>query len=74
MNVYDYNVNLFGSATLGVVADNPEEADRILKETLDNITVKKLKEKVSQKDEVKIVDSDVKMNVKMKNKNKDRER
>ena len=45
--MYDFNVNLYGKMQVTVVADNKEEALRILNDTIDSITVKDLKDKLS---------------------------
>ena len=38
MNNYEFNVNLYEKMKITVVAENEEEARRILKDTLDSIT------------------------------------
>ena len=43
MNKYEFNVKLFGSVTFEVKADSREEAERIVKDTMDSINVKNLK-------------------------------
>ena len=48
MNNYEFNVNLYEKMKITVVAENEEEARRILKDTLDSITVKDIKDKLSK--------------------------
>ena len=54
-----------------VVAENEEEARRILKDTLDSITVKDIKDKLSKNIDVEIKESKVVEQVSL-NRNKDR--
>ncbi len=70
--MFEYNVNLFGNAALTVVAENKEDAERILKDTMESINLKNLKEKVSSRDDVSILDSEVMIKMNEKNKNKDK--
>ena len=53
-----------------VVAENEEEARRILKDTLDSITVKDIKDKLSKNIDVEIKESKVVEQVSL-NRNKD---
>ena len=57
--MFEYNVNLLGNATITVVAENKEEAERILKDTMESINLKSLREKDSPRDDVSIIDSEV---------------
>ena len=54
-----------------VVAENEEEARRILKDTLDSITVKDIKDKLSKNIDVEIKESNVVEQISLK---KDRDR
>ncbi len=70
--MFEYNVSLLGNASITVVAENKEEAERILKDTIESINLKNLREKVSSREDVSINDSEVNINMKEKNKNRDR--
>lgn len=59
MNTYEFNVKLFGSVTLTVNADSREEAEQMVKDTMDSITIKDLKLKETDKENVAIKDSTV---------------
>lgn len=59
--MYDFKVNLYGNMGITVVAENPEEAKRILEDTLESITVKDIKEKITNRETVEIKDSSVKI-------------
>ena len=52
--MYDYKVNLYGNMEVTVVAENKDEAERILKDTIDSITVKDIKDKLSPNKDVEI--------------------
>ena len=52
--MYDFKVNLYGNMEVTVVADNKEEAQRILNDTIESITVKDIKEKLSPNKDVDI--------------------
>lgn len=71
--MFEYNVNLLGNATITVVAENKEEAERILKDTMESINLKSLREKDSPRDDVSIIDSEVMIKMSEKNRNRDRE-
>lgn len=70
--MFEYNVNLLGNATITVVAENKEEAERILKDTMESINLKSLREKDSPRDDVSIIDSEVMIKMSEKNRNRDR--
>lgn len=59
MNKYEFNVKLFGSVTFEVQADSREEAERIVKDTMDSINVKNLKLKETSKNNISIDSSNV---------------
>ena len=59
MNKYEFNVKLFGSVTMEVIADSKEEAERIVKDTMDSINIKDLKLKQTTRDDVVIDNSNV---------------
>lgn len=71
MNNYEFNVNLYEKMKITVVAKNEEEARRILKDTIDSITVKDIKDKLSKNIDVEIKESKVVEQVSL-NRNKDR--
>lgn len=55
--MFEFKVNLYGNMQVTVVAENKEEAERILQDTIDSITVKDLRDKLSPNKEVKIKES-----------------
>lgn len=57
--MYDFKVNLYGKMEVTVVAESKEEAERILNDTIDSITVKDIKDKISRCNEVNIKESNV---------------
>ena len=69
--MYDFKINLYGNMEVTVVADNKEEAQRILNDTIESITVKDIKEKISPNKDVDINKSFVEIMSK-EHKNKDR--
>lgn len=69
--MYDFKVNLYGNMEVTVVADNKEEAQRILNDTIESITVKDIKEKLSPNKDVDINKSHIEIMSK-EQKNKDR--
>lgn len=54
MNNFDYRANINYKVDLTVVAENKEEADRLLQDTIDSITEDKLKELLSQYEQVQV--------------------
>ncbi len=68
--MFDFNVKLMGNMSVTVIADNKEEAQRILNDTIDSITVRDIKEKLTNRDDVEIKSSNV--ITEMNEKNKDR--
>ena len=73
MNKYEFNVKLFGSVTMEVIADSKEEAERIAKDTMDSINIKDLKLKQTTRDDVVIDNSNVFYESRdLKNKEKER--
>jgi len=59
MNNYDYRANINYKVDLTVVAENKEEADRLLQDTIDSITEDKLRELLSQYEQVNIRNSNI---------------
>lgn len=55
--MFEFKVNLYGNMQVTVVAENKEEAERILQDTIDSITVKDLRDKLSPNKEVEIKES-----------------
>lgn len=72
--MFDFNVKLMGNMSVTVVAENKEEAERILNDTIDSITVKDIREKLSNRDEVEIKNSNVITELREKNKERGTER
>ena len=73
MNKYEFNVNLFGKMTLEVFANNEKEAEKMVKDLIDNITVKDIELKENKINEINIKESEVDRKVK-NSRNKERER
>lgn len=69
MNKYEFNVNLFGNVTLQVMAENKEEAKEMVKDLMDSIEVKNIKLKQTNRDNISISDSELKMNIASRNRN-----
>lgn len=67
MNNYDYKVNLYERMDVTVVAENAQEADRILRETIENITVKEIRDKLCKNLSVEIKNSRVDEQVVLRN-------
>lgn len=67
MNNYDYKVNLYERMDVTVVAENEQEADRILRETIENITVKEIRDKLCKNLSVEIKNSRVDEQVVLRN-------
>lgn len=72
--MFDFNIKLMGNMSVTVVAENKEEAERILNDTIDSITVKDIREKLSNRDEVEIKNSNVITELREKNKERGTER
>ncbi len=72
--MFDFNVKLMGNMSVTVIADSKEEAERILNDTIDSITVKDIREKLTNRDEVEIKSSNVITELKEKNKDRGVER
>ena len=73
--MYDYKVNLYGNMEVTVVAESKEEAERILKDTIESITVKDLSDKLSPNKDVEIKESHVNvLSEQKRDKNRDNER
>ena len=71
--MFDFKVNLYGNMEVTVVAENKEEAERILKDTVESITVKDLRDKLSPNKDVEINKSYVDI-ISKEQKNRDYER
>lgn len=67
MNKYEFNVNLFGNVTLQVMAENKEEAKEMVKDLMDSIEVKNIKLKQTNRDNISISDSELKINIASRN-------
>lgn len=68
---FNYDINFKGTMNLTVVANSKEEADRILKDTIDSITDERFKSLFSELENVEIRAVDFRTNVE-KNKDKNR--
>ena len=71
--MFDFDVRLLGKMKVAVIAENREEATRILKDTIDSITVKDIKDKLSRNEIVEIKDSNIREEVRL-NRDKNKER
>ena len=69
--MYDFNVNLYGKMQVTVVANSKEEALRILNDTIDSITVKDLKDKLSRDNNVEIKKRQMNGDIRSKDRKKD---
>lgn len=67
MNKYDFCVNLFGYAILEVVAENKEQAREMVQDLMENIEVKNIKLKETNKENITISDSEFKINISNRN-------
>ena len=72
--MYNFNINLYGRMQVTVVAENREEAERILNDTIESIPVKDIRDKISKNQDVEIKNSQVTTDIKEKNKERDNER
>ena len=72
MNKYEFNVKIFGRMTLEVIANSKEEAERMVKDLMDNINIKDIELKENNINDIKINKSEV--NTTIEDKNKERER
>lgn len=72
--MFDFNVKLMGNMNVTVVADNKEEAERILNDTIDSITVKDIREKLTHRENVEIKSSNVSTEFRERIKDKEAER
>ena len=59
MNNYNYKVNINYKVDLTVIAENKEDADRLLQDTIDSITEDKLRELLSQCEQVQIKNGNI---------------
>lgn len=59
--MFDFKVNLYGDIEVSVIAENRDEAERILNETMNSISLKDIREKISPNKDVEIKESDVKV-------------
>lgn len=73
MNTYEFNINLYGFASLEVVAESREDAERLVKETMESITIKDLELKETKNKDITITESEVKTSFR-ESKDKDYER
>ena len=73
--MFDFNVKIFGNMSVSVVAKNEEEAEKILNDTIESITIKDIREKLSRNNEVDIKKSSIvtDINEKLKDRGAERE-
>ena len=72
--MFDFNVKIFGNMSVTVVAENEQEAERILNDTIESITIKDIREKMSRSNEVEIKNSNVITDINEKSKDRGAER
>lgn len=72
MNSYDFNVNLFGKMQLTVIAENKEEAKRIIEDTINNLTIRDIELKDNRYNDIEIKGSKVNKIIKEKSREKER--
>ena len=72
--MFDFNVKIFGNMSVTVVAENEQEAERILNDTIESITIKDIREKMSRNNEVEIKNSNVITDINEKSKDRGAER
>lgn len=71
--MFNFDVRLLGRMQVTVIAESREEATRILKDTIDSITISDIKDKLSKSEIVEIKDSKIKEEIRTtKNKNIER--
>ena len=61
--MFNFDVRLLGRMQVTVIAENKDEATRILKDTIDSITISDIKDKLSRSEIVEIKDSNIKEEV-----------
>ena len=72
MNKYEFNVKIFGRMTLEVIANSKEEAERMVKDLMDNINIKDIELKENNINDIKINKSDVETTIEEKKKERER--
>lgn len=72
MKEFNLISNIYCRLDVTVVAENREEAERILNDTIDSITVKEFKDKLSKSKQVNINDSKVVQQTYLKEKEMER--
>lgn len=72
MKEFNLISNIYCRLDVTVVAENREEAERILNDTIDSITVKEFKDKLSKSQQVNINDSKVVQQTYLKEKEMER--
>lgn len=72
--MFEFNVKILGNMSVVVVAENEKEAKRILNDTIESITVKDIKEKLSKNNDVNIKNSKVITDINEKSKDRGAER
>ena len=72
--MFDFNVKIFGNMSVTVVAENEKEAERILNDTIESITIKDIREKMSRNNDVEIKNSNIRTDINEKSKDRGAER
>lgn len=72
MKEYKLKSNINCDVEVIVIAESREDADRLLNNTIDNITLKDLKEKLSRCKDVEIIESNVKQRIYQKERDMER--
>lgn len=73
MKKYEFNVNVYGKTTLEVIANSREEAQQMVNDFINGITIKDLELKESKIEDIEIKNSNISKDITEK-KDKDLER
>ena len=68
MKSYDFNVSLFGKMQLTVIAEDKEDAKRIIEDTINNLTIKDIELRENRYNDIEIKNSEVNKTIKERNK------
>jgi len=72
MKSYDFNVSLFGKMQLTVIAEDKEDAKRIIEDTINNLTIKDIELRENRYNDIEIKNSEVNKTIKERNKEMER--
>lgn len=73
MKKYEFNVNVYGKTTLEVIANSREEAQQMVNDFINGITIKDLELKESKIEDIEIKNSNISKDI-IEKKDKDLER